>query len=235
MIGVAAGIAPEYSGSTRYHALAEPYGVLRYDNFFTLRHAALGATDLYLNALPLTATVLRQWQSGPFLRWRRVRYESDSSTLSGLGDTPEGLDAGWYASYYASPIYGEIVAYHDFSGNGMGNALELRWGREVRFSENWLGAIELGMVLADAHRISADYGISAEQSAASGLRAYTPGQDVEKIGIAASASYALDAHWRLSARLGYERIWGTAHGSPLVFENGTPLQANLLIGLGWAF
>lgn len=74
------------------------------------------------------------------------------------------------------------------------------------------------------------FGVTAEESAASGLAAYRPGGGLQSLGTEIGVYQPLNADWGITGALRYDRLLGDAAASPIV-QQGSRDQMTVMIGL----
>lgn len=85
----------------------------------------------------------------------------------------------------------------------------------------------------DYHR--AYYGVTAAQSAATGLPFYSPGGGVEAVGVTGGAIYQFSRRWGVTGYARYDRLVGDAADSPVVRLLGSRDQFSGGVGLTYTF
>ena len=111
------------------------------------------------------------------------------------------------------------------AGIGWRQALSPRWRTTLRAHATW----------ADETHMQNVFGISAAQSARSGLRRHEAGGGFKDVGLSASLSYALTENWLLIGRAGYSRLLGDAADSPIVADKGSADQLSGMLTIGYRF
>jgi outer membrane scaffolding protein for murein synthesis (MipA/OmpV family) len=87
---------------------------------------------------------------------------------------------------------------------------------------------------ADSEYLDTYLGVSAEQSADSGLSEFDPDGGLKGVGVEAEARYALTQRWSLVGSAGYERLVGDAADSPIA-DAGSENQFTAALGLTYRF
>lgn len=108
-------------------------------------------------------------------------------------------------------------------GRGLHAELELGYG--LLRSPDLALALGLSATAMDAKLGQALYGVSAAESARSGLARHSVGAGLHSVGGFAQASYRLDAHWLLFAKAGLSSLRGDAGESPVVLKRRQPSLA----------
>jgi outer membrane protein len=79
------------------------------------------------------------------------------------------------------------------------------------------------------------FGVTASDSAASGLPVYNPGGGLEQYTGWLALLYQIDKHWYAGAMAYAQRLAGDAADSPIVTQRGTRNQITYGVGLGYAW
>jgi len=170
---------------------------------------------------------------GPSFRFIEERDDDDYSELTGLGDVDFAVEAGGKVSYRRGMVRGFVAVRRGFGGH-----------------EGIVGEAGLDLIVAPTPRLevsggprlsfaSDDYmdtylGVTAAQSAASGLPAFDPDGGIKGVGVAGEAKYALTRRWSLVGEAGYERLIGDAADSPIT-DRGSENQFSAALGLSYRF
>ncbi|BFG78038.1 hypothetical protein PTKU46_60710 [Paraburkholderia terrae] len=144
------------------------------------------------------------------------REESDDDHLRGLPDIDRTAHATLFASYNIEWLSVVGAVSQDVAGKHEGTTASL----DVLGKYSPLGKLTLtagpGVTWGSAQYNQTFFGINAEDSARSGLPAYTPGSGVAAVRITAAANYLLNKHWSLGARVTASRLPGVVGNSPIV-------------------
>jgi len=212
-----------------------------------VRPAYEGADDYTLHPWPivelrfLRLPVLGTFGGGPetglsfapSFRFVEERDDDDYSELTGLGDVDFAFEAGGKVGYRQGMLRGFVAIRHGFGGH-----------------EGIVGEAGLDLIVAPTPSLevsggprlsfaSDDYldtylGVTAAQSAASGLPVFDPDGGIKGVGVAGEAKYALTPRWSLVGEAGYERLIGDAADSPIT-DRGSENQFSAAIGLSYRF
>lgn len=162
----------------------------------------------------------------------RQEKDSKKGRLKGLGDTAEGsvvvlqsryaLDANW--RYW---LLGRVVSGR--SGN-----LGL-FGAGRRFGERSDGTgseVNVVAVYHDGKVARRDFGISAQQSLASGLNPTPMGGGLRSFGVNYAYRYNIDKHWQIFGEALYERFSRKVQTSPIARSS---FEGEVGVGLLYRF
>lgn len=227
-VGAGAIYKPDYQGSDDYELRAAPYLSINWRDIVFLRGSALGVNALRLD---------NGFRAGALLRYQFLldRDEDDNEALRGLGDIDGAVEAGVFAAYETGPWSLELALFQDVSDTYDGTMAELDIGYGVAFGDGFRFEVEASTTWADDDYLQTYFGISPEQSLASGRAEYVAEGGFKEVGLSFGLSYRLSEHWLLSSRLSYERLLGDAADSPIVADDGSPNQLSAGAFLGYRF
>jgi MipA family protein len=223
-IGISTLIAPQYEGADEYRVIPVPLIDTKYKNYFFTPYRGLGANIIQT----------KQIQAGPVMTYRLWQNEDANPALKGLGNIPGTLELGGYINYYLPTmrfgadikqgVNGHRGAIANVSVEHIGKI-----GEKIHF------AVGPRVAWADVSYMQTYFGITEKQSSRSGLPVYTPGAGFKEVGIGGFIGYNFNKCWRISTfgRLTY--LLDTASDSPIVKDEGTPVQLSLAVSLGYTF
>ena len=221
-LGASGYMAPEFEGSADWSFQWAPIVSVSKGNTplkFTSRNdsPSLGLID---------TGVLR---AGLSARYVRARNNDDNDALRGLENVPWGGEVGGFVEVYPS--------------DWLRVRAELRKGFRAHDGVVADVAVDAFTDLAPDLRLSAGprasfaskgyyeayYGVSAAESAASGLSTYSPGDGMKSIGVGTALTWTATENISTTAFAEYNRLSGPAADSSLVRERGSENQ--LTVGL----
>ncbi len=235
-IGGFALIKPKYEGSEDYEVIGFPY-------LFPL----LGEGDGPLSGLARRVKVrgaddirfrLFDWngfEAGPLGGYNFGRDQDDSPRLNGLGDIDDGIVLGGYAGYRIDALLFDI-SYHDQVTGDDDTGFQLRFGVEVErpVSEALTLTGRVGATYADDDYMSTYFGVTAAQSAASGLPAFSASDGIKDVHVELGAKVKLTENWTFRAKGTYARLLGDAADSPVIeTEDQFYASLGLIYKLRW--
>jgi len=229
-VGLGAFHGPEYEGSDEAETAASPdFEVVWRDRVF-LNPDSLGINYFKNDSLILTA----------FLSEGEEREENLNAGLNGLGD----IDASTTLTLGAELELGLLIPSASLTNHnggtdgfqasvGLETVLPLRilTGNFDIAGTETLGQAEdlllagpiitagLSADWADDNYTSGFFGVTAEQSARSGLPQYTAEAGFKSINAEVSVLYPVNKSWTVQGLVGYTRLIGDAEDSPVVLEN----------------
>ena len=216
-----------YEGSDEFGFEVEPAGAVQWrrgNDVFYWAGEALGWRGLRADTWLLEAVVA--------LDEGREEGDSDEGRLDGMGDGDEEgqlvLQARRaFGADWRSWLVGRVAASE--SGN-----LGL-FGVGYRFGERNDGTgseINLVGVFHDSGLANRDFGVTAQQAAASGLAATTLSGGFRSVGLNYNYRHAINANWQLFGEALYERYSSEVRKSPIARSD---FEAEVSVGLLYVF
>lgn len=217
-LGAKGFVAPNYEGATDYKlraapviSMGRPGSSLKFSSLND--NASIGFID---------TGVFRAGVTGKLITGRD---SSDYDELKGLNDVDWGVELGGFAEFYPT--------------ENVRGRVEVRRGIGAHDGVVADFAIDAFTNLTDTVRVSAGpratvatkdyfreyYGVNASESAASGLKQYSPGGGLNSLGIGGQITWQTTDKITTSAFAEYNRLMGPAADSSLVKERGSPNQA----------
>ncbi|PRX30862.1 outer membrane scaffolding protein for murein synthesis (MipA/OmpV family) [Paraburkholderia sp. BL18I3N2] len=221
-IGVGPGvvITPKYPGSRQLSYIPFPALDISYDDrFFSQGPDVLGVNVLRGPAYHVGAALSFDFQ---------LRKESDDPRLHGLGDVDGGPKLKLFADYTWWAFTGSVALYQDIAGHHQGTTVST----DVLASApvgGWLFSVGPGFTWANGTYTRTFFGVSDQQSAASGLPAYSTSAGVRDIHMNAMVTYDFSRHWNGSVAATFGRLQHDAANSPITekrFEINTLASVN---------
>ncbi len=227
-LGAGAAIGPAYPGGRAIVGTALPMIDVAY------RAALPGLDTVYLNVRDgLGAVVLRQGmvsvQGG--IGFAPGRRERASAHLRGLGDLDASAQANVTMRLDAGPVGGFLRAERAFGGQE-GTTLTFGATGRMRLSQSMMLAATVSAQWADGAHMREWFGVTAAQSARSGLAAYRPGSGMRQFNAGLLGLYRLTPNWDVSASVGVQHLLGDAARSPVVQRQTAPFG---LVGVSYRF
>ncbi len=146
---------------------------------------------------------------------RLGRYERHEQARRNFGPSEDSYEFG----LFTQGRYGDYLLATRLSkdvANGHRGVLgEFVAGYEKSLTDKLDLSFGVGTTWADENYMSSYYGVSASQSALSGLPLYTPDGGFMDASLTFSACYQLSDYWSLGAQVGYMRLLGQAAESPI--------------------
>ncbi|WP_425325513.1 MipA/OmpV family protein [Paraburkholderia sacchari] len=205
-IGPGAYFAPQYPGAKHMKVYPFPALDISYrDRIFSQGPDVLGINVLTAENYHVGASLSFDFQS---------RNVADDPHLHGLGNVDEGPKLRLFADYTVWAFTGAVAMYQDISGNGQGTTASADLYASLPLP-GWLFSVGPGLTWANAVYTRTLFGVSAAQSAASGLPQYATGSGVRDLHMTFYASHDFSKHWVGSVNATLGRLQHYAAGSPI--------------------
>ncbi|WP_429301124.1 MipA/OmpV family protein [Paraburkholderia sp. GAS199] len=221
-IGIGPGlvITPKYPGSRQLSYIPFPALDISYDErIFSQGPDVLGINVLRGPAYHVGAALSFDFQS---------RDESDDPRLHGLGDVKGGPKLKLFADYTWWAFTGSVALYQDIAGHHQGTTVMTDLVASAPVG-GWLFSVGPGFTWANGTYTRTFFGVSPQQSAASGLPTYSTSSGIRDIHMNAVVSYDFSKHWNGSVAATFGRLEHDAANSPITekrFELNTLASVN---------
>jgi len=228
-LGLGLGIEYEtaYEGSDEFGFELEPAGALQWrrgDNIFYFAGEAIGWRGLRADTWLLEALV--GFEEG------REESDSDKGYLDGLGDGDEGFELVLQARRAFSTDWRYWLVSRVVTGEN-GNLGLFGVGR--RFGQQLDGSgleVNLVAVFHDSEFANNDFGITAQQSAASGLDETHISSGLRSVGIDFNYRHHINKNWQIYGEALYEHFSSDIRSSPIARSN---YEAEIGVGFIYVF
>ncbi len=212
-VGLGVVTHPKYPGSSERKTDALPLFSANYGRFF------IGGLPDAGVPLGLGVTLLQDgpWRAGLGLGadLQKPRKESDSSRLTGLGDIDGTVSGSVFASYDAGFVFARGNLITDIGGKGEGTRVNLDLDARYRLLPQLMLSAGPGITWADRKYTQTFFGVTAAQSASSGLAQHDASSGVNSLRFGVGANYQLTPRWGLGARATFSSLRGDAGDSPI--------------------
>lgn len=229
-LGAGVGTAPAYPGAKRERVVPVPFASITYDNLLFAGPLGLG-----FNAIRwASADAQYGVRAGPVIGYMGGRKESADPQLAGLRDIQPSLTAGLFATFRAGPFEFAATVRQavTHSENGLIGLMSLNYHLPVMAKKLDI-AIGPELTIANATYSNTWFGVSADQSAQSGLPVFTPGSGgLLEPGVHASATYRYSEHVFVRGFAVIKQLTGDDADSPIVQSK---TQWSIGVGAGYHF
>jgi len=225
-IGGGVGVKPKYSGAKDSKTDVVPALKLQYGPLFVG-----GVDDLVAFGWDVAKTGGWTFSLGVGTNIS-PRQESDDPLLHGLGDidvTPRAFTSAIYENAF---FKGGMILTQDVGGNKQGFKLASYAHVQWRPTESLRLYTGPNLSWADSDYMQTQYGITARQSARSGLARYAARAGLEKVGWEAGLEYTLTPAWLIGARINAQHLENHAADSPITEEKS---QMSGALYAAWRF
>jgi outer membrane scaffolding protein for murein synthesis (MipA/OmpV family) len=221
-VGAAVARVPTYEGADRFDTRALPVIAYRSGRFFA------GT----LNGVGYNLSHLSNLEFGPVLTYRFGRDESDDARLRGLGNIDAGADVGAFVRWNAQPLSLSATLEQGVGGDVTGTKVRLNAAYALSINRSNSLRFDASVDWANAEVMQGFFGISAPQSARSGLPVYDASSGIRRYGVGAVWAYNITPQWASTVRLGVYRLGSEAANSPLAVRRSMGLVS---AGLSYRF
>ncbi|MCK4605024.1 MAG: MipA/OmpV family protein [Deltaproteobacteria bacterium] len=215
-VGVIGGVSPDYEGSNDYEFGMGPDISITWKDLIWFKGKTLGANLLRRGA----------WRAGPLVAKSSGRDEDDNDKLEGLDDVDGGFAVGGFVKYRKKPFRFELDIRQDTGSGHEGALIEAGAGVGIPFDKPLFLAM-LQTTWASDDYMENFFGVSAKESARSGLKEFDADSGIKDIGIKLTSGIRLRKNLRLALSLQYKRLIGDASDSPIVDD-----ENQFLAGVG---
>ncbi|PSH70818.1 scaffolding protein [Phyllobacterium brassicacearum] len=217
-LGAKGFVAPRYEGATEYLLRAAPVISLgragRSVRFSSLNdNASIGFVDTGVFRAGLTGKLITG------------RDDGDSDDLKGLNDVDWGFELGGFAEFYPTDNIRGRVEVRRGIGAHDGVVADVSVDAFKDLTETVRVSAGPRATFATEEYFQEYYGVNATESAASGLKQYSPGGGLKSLGIGGQITWQTTDKVTTSAYAEYNRLMGPAADSSLVKERGSANQA----------
>lgn len=223
-LGLGVGATPDYVGSDDYRLRIIPLIDIRYDDIVALQGNVL-------RVFPVRDGNVR---AGPLLAYQFGRKEKRNPVLRGMGDISDTVQLGGFLEYHDTSFValGEV---RKSLGAGQGTMAMLTVAHGLMRRDPFLLGAAVRFKWLSQSAVQTNFGVTADQSLATGLPEYFPEAGVSEVGLHMLARYDINDRWRLEGLVGYSRMLGNAADSPLVRIAGSDNQFLGGIGVRYSF
>jgi outer membrane protein len=160
------------------------------------------------------------------------RSESDDPHLHGLGNVDEGPKLKLFADYSVSFLMGSVAAYQDIAGTGQGLLVSGDLLANLPLTSRFLVSFGPGATWANAEYTRSLFGVSAGQSAASGLPTFNTSAGLRDVHLNAYTSYDISKKWVGSLAVTVGRLQHYAAHSPITERRD---ELNVVAAINYRF
>jgi outer membrane protein len=231
IVGIGAGIMPDYSGSDHYQAVAGPFFKF---TFSEQRYVSLIGPELRINMLN------HPWlRVGPVVGYRAGRDDVDNGQVDRMQKIDSTVEAGGFLGIElidaGNPRKRFIASFEMVADvgdvyNGYNMSLSARYWYPVSLPIDL--TIGVSSTYANDNFMQTYYGVSSSDSVRSGLPTYRASAGIRDVSVLPGVVYHLSRSWHLAAGFRYQALMNSAKNSPVV-DVGSSNQ--FLAGLGVAY
>jgi MipA family protein len=238
VLGASLGYSPPYPGAGFSKANLRPLFAVQYGRFriSTSRASAILGFGVDAAGPGVSADLLdsKRWRAGLALRVDSGRKSADAPRLTGLPDIDPTLIGRAYTSYALTDRWSlSATLAQDLLNKGGGTTFSQGLGYRAPFKllgqhTEWTTGV--GATYANSERLKTRYGITPEQSAITGLPAFTPRAGYSDVGFGVGLTSTIGPSWVVFANTSWSRLTGDAALSPLTLKSQSQFTS---IGLAY--
>jgi outer membrane scaffolding protein for murein synthesis (MipA/OmpV family) len=176
------------------------------------------------------------FSAGPLVNYLPGR--TSNGELLGLRDVPDMGEVGGFVQYAPADFWRVFASVGQAVGgrSGQGGVLG-RVGGEVGYPVGGgvIGNSNVTAHFADARQTRTFFGVSADESQASGIRPYNPGGGLQNVALTQSFEFALAPQWSLLTSASWIHLTGSAADSSIVKQVGDSNQAEVQAAVAYTF
>jgi MipA family protein len=215
-LGLGALAYPDYQGSSDYKAA--PLWNVRAQNLYH--------PDTYVQLLGpiLTSNLLPDsgFRLGPMAQYIGKRGSVQNNQVDDMKNVDASVMLGAVVGYDFKFAEGRLLGV-EFLGrqdvaNGNGFLGTLQATYRTPLGENWRMSIGPETTWASDDYMKAYFGVDSADASRSGLDRYNADAGIKDVGLNASVSYLITAHWDVTGIGAYRRLVGDAKDSPVTDE-----------------
>lgn len=226
-VGAGVGLAPRFEGAKAYGPQFLPYIDASWrDRVFLSTDDGLGVNLLNSNG----------FYTGPFVWISDGRRAGSSNHLAGLSDVETVAIGGFFARYEfndAFDVFGRV--HRDLEQNRHGLTADFGAELDLPVTSSVIAGLKSTLTWAQGDALQPYFGITPQESQASGYPAFSPGSGWRDVTVEPSLTFLLDDHWALTGLLTYERLLPAVNRSPLVTDQGSANQVSFGLILSYHF
>lgn len=232
-------VAPSFAGSKNVSLLAVPDVRVAYKDVLSINMKD-----------GISYAVIKQdrWRIGPAVTYTFKRSEksggsifriagSGRDALKGMGDVEGTVSLGGMIEYTVKPFKAQIHFHKGINGHqGFVGEGGLRYGNVFRYSgPPVIYSFGPHIKFGDQRYINSYWGITPEQSSATGLDVYHAAAGITSYGIGSIAMMPLTRSLAVTIIAGFDRLAHPVAASPLIKIHGTANQASGGLFVGYRF
>ena len=209
-LGVSMSVSQEYQGAARTKISARPAFFIRHGRFVVSSGGGFVTRrrDDVFRGLGVDVVQHDRLRMNVSLRLDHGRRSSSSDALAGIEDVRRTIRARSSATWQLDHGWKLAAGWNfDLLGRGGGHIIDLGIGHDRRLSPRTTWSVGSGLVWADRRNTQSYYGVTPEESQASGYAVYMPGSGLRGV--------SLSTGWRMEINPDWTAYWGGSIGKLL--------------------
>ncbi len=227
MVGLGAGVAPDYEGSDDYQAVPM---FLYNQNFDSGRYIKLMGPNLKVNVL-----ASKSYSLGPVLNYRSERNDVDNSQVDKMDKVDAALEAGVFGGVAIDNWLFDIEILADVSDAHDGYTVQPAAGYRWKVASTLTLTPKAFFTYANEDYMSTYFSVNSGNRGKSTLSDYNADAGIKDVGINLVANYAPWESWGLMGLVSYKKLVNDAKDSPIVDDEGNDNQflAGVMLTYRW--
>ncbi|MCB2108397.1 MAG: MipA/OmpV family protein [Rhodobacteraceae bacterium] len=219
-LGFGPAVGPEFEGGDHYKTGGAALISLRYRDILEIDN-----NNLRINVFGREGWLRSEnFSAGPLVKLDFGRDEKDALELTGLGDVGTSLELGVFAAYTMGPARYRVKLRQDVAGGHSGFLIDGDITLAVYRSEDMSVAARISSTWASSDYMNAYFGVTAAQSAASGLAVFAASSGIKDVTLSTGGEYRFTDRWSLALNASFSRLMSDAKKNPLVSTRGSATQ-----------
>lgn len=225
-VGLGMGYQPHDPSGSRHDTVPLPYVDLDWGD------VSLDTDD----GLTWDAFKADGFSAGPYINYLPGRNADGS--LRGLRDVPNMADVGGYIQYAPDDFWRVFAAVGSAVAGGKGQGGMLgKVGGEIGYPLGMgiIGSNNVTAHFADGRQMQTFFGVSDEESQASGIEAYNASGGLQNITLTQNLQIPLGGNWSLMTSASWIHLTGSAADSSIVRDRGEVNQGQVQSAISYKF
>ena len=215
-IGGGIGVKPDYEGSSDYEFVPLPAGSARFGNGMYIQLLGL---NLRANVIPSN-----MWRLGPVYNYRQERSDVDNSKVDDMKNISDANELGIFGGFEWNNWFVFLDILGDTGNAYNGWYATLKGGYNYVISKAWMLSMGAHTTYADDDYMQTYFGVSAADSARSGLKRYNADGGMKDVGIDLGLNWNFASSWDLRGIASISQLIGDADDSSPVVNEGSETQ-----------
>jgi outer membrane scaffolding protein for murein synthesis (MipA/OmpV family) len=222
-VGGGIGFKPDYEGSEDYEAVPVPFVNVNFNHGMYIKLLGL---NLRANLIPE-----KTWSLGPVYNYRAKRDDVDNDAVDNMKSVSDANELGAFGGFTIDNWFVSFEFLTDVGEAHDGWYSKLKGGYNWVISNSWALSIGASTTYADEDYMQTYFGVTAEDSARSGLDRYNADSGIKDVGLDLGLNWMINKNWSTKGLASYTRLVGDADDdSPVVDEgDGGQLFGTVLI------
>jgi outer membrane scaffolding protein for murein synthesis (MipA/OmpV family) len=210
-VGGGIGFKPDYEGSEDYEAVPVPFVNVNFNHGMYIKLLGL---NLRANLIPE-----KTWSLGPVYNYRAERDDVDNSAVDDMKKVSDANELGGFGGFTINNWFVSLEFLTDVGEAHDGWYSKLKGGYNWIISNSWALSIGASTTYADEDYMQTYFGVTAEDSARSGLDRYNADSGIKDVGLDLGLNWMITQNWSAKGIASYTQLVGDADdGSPVVDE-----------------